>query len=60
MVYNGQKLIKLVRAKITATTPRIMAKVPLIFSVKYKTAITAAMVNLINLSVPPIFFVMML
>jgi hypothetical protein len=59
-VYSGQKLIKLVKAKITATNPSTIAKVPLMMSRKYKTAITAAMLNLMSLSVLPMFFVMIL
>jgi hypothetical protein len=51
-------LIKLVKAKITATNPSTIAKVPLMMSRKYKTAITAAMLNLMSLSVLPMFFVM--
>lgn len=57
-VYSGQKLIKLVNAKITAKTPRKIANMPLILPLKYKKTIIAATASLIILSVLPMFFVM--
>ncbi len=56
--YNGQKLRKLVKTKITATLNSIIAKVPEITFIKYKTAIAIATMNLISLSAIPIFFFM--
>lgn len=57
-VYKGQKLIKLVKAKIMATTNNTTLKVPVIVPVKYSIAISAATAKRIILSVLPMFFVM--
>ena len=54
--YIGQKLIKLVRMKIAATTKSIRAVVPVILPMKYKIAITTAASILTALSMVPIFF----
>lgn len=55
--YNGQKLIKLVAIKIAANNKRMMAVIPEIWFVKYRTAIAIATSTLITLSAEPIFFV---
>lgn len=57
-VYNGQKLIKLVRIKIPETTSSIIAIVPERILVKYKIAIITAIAILIALSIVPILFFM--
>ena len=54
--YNGQKLTKLVKIKMTATTKSIMAVVPAILPVKYKIAIITAASILAALSMLPMFF----
>jgi hypothetical protein len=55
-VYNGQKFIKLVIAKIIATTNNTSANVPEIIFIKYNTAIAMAIINRIVLSKEPMFF----
>ena len=55
-LYNGQKLIKLVRANTMAITNNTIPKVPEMFSVKYNTAMTAATKSLMVLSAVPMFF----
>ncbi len=57
-MYNGQVLTMLVKKKTTANTPNTIAMVPEIISMKYKVAITKAMINLIIRSAEPIFFFM--
>jgi len=54
--YNGQKLTKLVKIKMTATTKSIMAVVLAILPVKYKIAIIKAASILAALSMLPMFF----
>jgi hypothetical protein len=54
--YNGQKLKKLVRIKIPAKINRIIASVPEITCVKYRTITKAAISNLIVMSMVPMFF----
>ena len=54
--YNGQKLIKLVRVKITAITNNTIPNVPEMFPIKYKTTIIAATIKRNSLSTLPIFF----
>jgi hypothetical protein len=54
--YIGQKLRKLVAAKITATTSSTMPSVPEIYPSVYKAAMIAATIKRIVLSVVPIFF----
>lgn len=56
IVYNGQKLIKLVKINTPDNTSRIIPSVPLITFVKKRVMITAEMTNLINLSAEDIFF----
>lgn len=58
--YNGQKLIKLVNTNTLASTNNTMPKAPEIILLKNKTAITAAIINLIILSAIPIFFLIMI
>jgi hypothetical protein len=55
MVYRGQKLTKLVSRKTPAATNNTIPSVPEIVPVKYKTAITAAIIVLIILSAEPMF-----
>jgi hypothetical protein len=55
-VLSGQKLIKLVNKNTLDTTNRIIPNVPEIICVKNKMLITAAINNLIILSILPIFF----
>lgn len=57
-VYNGQKLITLVRIKIPETTSNTIAIVPERMLVKYKIAIITAIAILIALSMVPILFFM--
>lgn len=59
-VYSGQKLITLVNTKIPANANKITPKVPEIIFVKNKTPITAAIINLIILSILPMFFFIIL
>ena len=59
-IYKGQKLIKLVSIKIPARIKRMIATVPEIKWLKYKTAITIAASILIILSTEPMFFVMLI
>ncbi len=54
-MYKGQKLTKLVKANIPATTINIMPKVPEITLVKNKIAINAAITNRIMRSADPMF-----
>ena len=55
MVYNGQKLTKLVTRKIPPNTNKTVPKVPLTVPVKYSTENTIAKITRIILSVDPIF-----
>ncbi len=55
-VYNGQNEIKLVNVKMAPTATKIYPNVPVTFPVKNKTNKTAAIINLITRSAPPIFF----
>ena len=60
MAYNGQKLTKLVRAKITATTKPIVAIVPVIVPVKYKIPnATATIVRIIRSAFPIFAFIVL-
>lgn len=59
-LYKGQKLIKLVIAKMIANISKMIPKVPLIEPVKYRINIMAAAINLITLSIVPIFFFMVI
>jgi hypothetical protein len=54
--YKGQKLKKLVRIKIPAKISNIIASIPEIIFVKYRTMIMAAITNLIVMSMVPMFF----
>jgi len=54
--YKGQKLKKLVKMKIPAMTSSIIASIPEITCVKYRTIIKAAITNLIVMSMVPMFF----
>jgi hypothetical protein len=54
--YKGQKLKKLVRMKIPAKINSIMASVPEITCVKYRTMTKAAITNLMVISMIPMFF----
>ena len=54
--YTGQYPTILVRTKMPASTSSTMATVPVRVPVKYSTAITTAMINLIILSAVLIFF----
>jgi hypothetical protein len=54
--YKGQKLKRLVRMKIPAKINSIIAIVPEITCVKYRTITNAAINNLITLSIIPILF----
>jgi hypothetical protein len=54
--YKGQKLKKLVRMKIPAKINKIIASVPEITCVKYRTITKAAISNLIVISMVPMFF----
>lgn len=54
-VYKGQKFTKLVKIKMPATTPKIMAAVPLIIFIKYNPMIIAATPSLMLRSNFPIF-----
>jgi hypothetical protein len=54
--YNGQKLMKLVATKTIASTPRIIAVVPLIIFRAYKTPTIAASTILKTRSTDPMFF----
>lgn len=58
--YIGQKLIKEVNKKARATMPNTIAVVPEITLVKYKIAITIAVIKRIALSILPMFFFMLL
>jgi hypothetical protein len=54
--YNGQKLMNDVSKKATANMPDMMANVPEMVFVKYKTPMITAMIMRITLSAAPIFF----
>lgn len=54
--YIGQNETKLVKTKIAAITTNIIPKVPVTVPEKYNPANTAARMNLIILSVLPMFF----
>jgi hypothetical protein len=56
--YNGQKLIRLVSTRTTASTISIMPNTPVITCVKNKIANTTATSILIDLSIAPMFFFM--
>jgi hypothetical protein len=55
-VYNGQKLIKLVKTNITESVSNTIPKVPGIILVKYNVAIMPAIKIRIILSAAPMFF----
>lgn len=58
MVYNGQKLTKLVNAKTAATTKPTIPIVPMMVPEKYNPIKTAANNNRMTLSALPMFFFM--
>jgi|GEM_PF-1849045 len=59
IVYNGQKLIRLVARKTPPSTSRTVPSVPLTVPVKYNAANTMANKMRTILSVDPMFFFMM-
>jgi len=56
--YKGQKFKKLVATNISAKSSATMANVPVSTLEKYKTAITAAKIRRMYLSVDPMFLIM--
>ncbi|OPB90580.1 hypothetical protein BAS06_09705 [Elizabethkingia miricola] len=54
--YKGQKLINEVSTNAMAKIPKMIAIIPEMVFVKYKTPITIAMSMRIALSIVPIFF----
>ena len=59
MVYNGQKLTKLVNRKIPAAISSVIPNVPVITLKENKIAIITAIKIRITLSAVPIFFFIM-